>query len=123
MWFESVELIGYLLTALMVTLVPRESLVGTYAAGSGIPENRDPRNILCSGAPRLFQRFLIDMFGPATPILTMIFFSVWDERGTKSASPFREGEAARRLPFHARELVLAFGFVLIPLAGLIGCKN
>ncbi len=68
----------------------------------------------------IFQRFLVNTIGPATPILLMsLFFSTLDGvRGQESEQKSFDPKP----PVPVRELVVAVGFVLVPLIGLLGCK-
>jgi len=64
----------------------------------------------------LFQRFLVGAIGPATGILllALILFAVEGKSGTQQAAGFAV------IP--QQEMLLAAGFALIPLLGVIGCK-
>lgn len=64
----------------------------------------------------LFQRFLIDVIGPATIVLFLLLLI----SAANAMRSSQHGLMTAGLP--RREVVLAAGFACIPLVGLIGCK-
>lgn len=68
----------------------------------------------------IIQQFVMDILGPATPFLLMSVVLAGVDLAFGAKVTRRSPDAPLSIP--DRDFVVAFGFLLVPLAGWIGCK-